>query len=67
MSQIKEEYWTMRNGERIAIGDMTESHAKNLLRKLIREDRIIPPLQPLNSDAMDEINSAFGCLEWWKE
>jgi hypothetical protein len=66
MSQIKEEYWTMRNGEQIAIGDMTESHAKNLLRKLIRENRVIP-LQPLNSDAMDEINSAFGSLEWWKE
>jgi len=66
VSQIKEEYWTMRNGEQIAIGDMTESHAKNLLRKLIRENRVIP-LQPLNSDAMDEINSAFGCLEWWKE
>jgi hypothetical protein len=66
MSQIKEEYWIMRNGEQIAIGDMTESHAKNLLRKLIRENRVIP-LQSLNSDAMDEINSAFGCLEWWKE
>jgi hypothetical protein len=63
---VKEEYWITKDGKTIAIGDMTESHAKNLLRKLIRENRVIP-LQPLNSDAMDEINSAFGCLEWWKE
>jgi hypothetical protein len=66
MSQIKEEYWTMRNGEQIAIGDMTESHAKNLLRKLIGENRVIP-LKVLHPDAIEEINSAFGSLEWWKE
>jgi hypothetical protein len=55
-----DEYWTMRNGKQIAIGDMTESHAKNLLRKLIREDRII-----FKSKDNDLLPTGDG--EWWKE
>ena len=29
--------WVMRDGRSIAVGDMTERHAKNVLRMLIRE------------------------------
>ncbi len=34
---VVEQYWTPRDGREIAVGDMTEQHAKNVLRKLIRE------------------------------
>jgi hypothetical protein len=34
-----EELWTMRDGTQIAVGDMTEQHAKNCLRMLIRRHR----------------------------
>ena len=60
MNRIKEQHWTMRNGKQIAIGDMTESHAKNLLRKLIREDRII-------FKSEDDELLPTGSGEWWKE
>ena len=33
---MKEEYWKMKNGEKIAVGDMSESHVKNVLRMIIR-------------------------------
>jgi hypothetical protein len=38
---MKEEYWVGNNGIPIAVGDMTEEHIRNCLRKLIRENRII--------------------------
>jgi hypothetical protein len=63
---MKEEYWTTKDGKQLAVSDMTETHVKNLLRKLIREGRIAPPNQGVNLDCIDEINSAFGCVEWWK-
>lgn len=38
---MKEEYWIDGSGKKIAVGDMTEEHMRNALRKLIREGRII--------------------------
>ena len=36
---MSEEIWVTKTGGRIAVGDMTESHAKNALRMLIRKFR----------------------------
>lgn len=38
---MKEEYWIGNDGRPIAVGDMTEEHMRNALRKLIREGRIV--------------------------
>ncbi len=38
---MKEEYWIGNDGKPIAVGDMTEEHMRNALRKLIREGRIV--------------------------
>jgi len=35
--EIEREYfWTMKNGEKINVDDMTESHLRNVLKLLIR-------------------------------
>jgi hypothetical protein len=36
-----DEVWVTRDGRRIAVGDMSEEHAKNTLRLLIRQRREI--------------------------
>ena len=33
---IAEQYWKREDGEVVAVGDMNEHHAKNVLRKMIR-------------------------------
>jgi hypothetical protein len=58
---MEEQYWTTKDGRKIAVGDMTLEHLRNVLRMLIRDDRIT-----FNLD--DE----YDCLptgndEWWKE
>jgi len=35
-----DEIWTQKNGVKIAVGDMTEAHAKNTLRFIIRKNNI---------------------------
>lgn len=35
----KEEYWTMKDGTEIAVGDMEEEHVRNALRMVIRRHR----------------------------
>ena len=35
----KDEMWTQRDGTKIAVGDMDESHVRNALRMVIRNDR----------------------------
>jgi hypothetical protein len=67
MSQTKtEQYWTMKDGTKIAVGDMSVDHLRNTLRMLIREDRILYQ-ELLHLDCIDEINASFGAAEWWKE
>ena len=34
----KEYYWTMRNGEKINVDDMTESHLRNVLKLIIKRN-----------------------------
>ena len=36
---IAEQYWKREDGEVIAVGDMNEHHAKNVLRKMINKSR----------------------------
>lgn len=36
---MDDEIWTMRDGTKIKVGDMTESHARNTLRMIIRNER----------------------------
>jgi len=36
---MKEEYWTTKNGDNLAVGDMDEEHVKHCLRMMIRRDR----------------------------
>lgn len=36
---MNEEIWTMRDGTKIAVGDMAESHVRNALRMIIRSAR----------------------------
>lgn len=45
-----DEFWTMRDGTQIAVMDMTEQHAKNCLRMLIRKRK---NLSPESFDALD--------------
>ncbi len=33
---MQEQYWTMRNGTKIAVGDMEVKHLRNILRMLLR-------------------------------
>jgi hypothetical protein len=36
---IEEQYWKREDGEVIAVGDMNEHHAKNVLRKMLKKSR----------------------------
>jgi polyhydroxyalkanoate synthesis regulator phasin len=35
----EEQYWKREDGEVVAVGDMNEHHAKNVLRKMIKKSR----------------------------
>lgn len=39
MTEVREEYWTMRDGRKIVVGDMDVDHLRNTLRMLIRKAR----------------------------
>ena len=36
---IEEQYWKREDGEVIAVGDMNEDYAKNVLRKMLKKSR----------------------------
>lgn len=57
---MNEQYWTTKDGRKIAVGEMTLEHLRNVLRMLIREDRIF-----FESEDNDLLPSGTG--EWWKE
>jgi hypothetical protein len=58
---MKEEYWAQKDGKKIAVGNMSLTHLQNLLRKLIREDRIIFRKED------NDLEIGVGLSEWWKE
>ena len=43
-------YWTMKNGEKIDIDQMTESHLRNTLRLIIKQNQQIQTNCPTNVD-----------------
>lgn len=51
-----EQYWQCSDGRRLAVGDMTPDHLRNVLRQLIREKRILPPYK-LKSAMLAEIEA----------
>jgi hypothetical protein len=64
-------FWTMKNGEKINIDDMTESHLRNVLKLIIRRTEDVPKNCPYNiEDAIDlaeQENSEPFCDDWmWK-
>jgi hypothetical protein len=48
---MKEEYWTTKNGDRLAVSDMKEDHVRHCLRMMIRHDR----------DRQEEADAWNGC------
>ncbi len=39
-NSVKEEIWTTADGRQLRVADMTEEHAKNALRMMIRRGRL---------------------------
>ncbi len=67
----REYFWTMKNGEKINVDDMTESHLRNVLKLIIRRSEEVPNTCPKNiEDAMDMANydDTPFCDDWmWKQ
>ena len=63
-------YWTMKNGEKIDVDQMTESHLRNTLKLIIRRSQQVQNTCPHNiEDAMDMANydDTPFCDDWiWK-
>jgi hypothetical protein len=57
---MTEQYWKREDGEVIAVGDMNEHHAKNVLRKMISKSRQ-RGLDVL--EMRDKINLVSGMLD----
>lgn len=53
-----DEMWTTANGDKIAIGDLSEQQVKDILRKLIKNDR--EELAYFNTYIMPQIT---GCID----
>jgi len=47
----KDEFWTMRNGQRIAVSGMSEEHVRNTLRMIIRSKRRVMNILSAQEDA----------------
>jgi hypothetical protein len=64
---MKEKYWLCNDGKVKPISELSEEHVKNILRKLIREDRIIKTYnnnQKLLEEARDSISYYGDYLSW---
>ena len=65
--KAKEEYCLCNDGKTRPISELSEEHVKNILRKLIREDRIIKSSsnnQRLLKEARDDISYYGDYLSW---
>ena len=69
--ETKKYYWTMKDGKKIDVDDMTESHLRNVLKLIIRRTEDAPKTCPHNiEDAMDMANydDTPYCDDWmWKQ
>lgn len=65
---MKDEFWTCRDGRKIAVGDMDESHVRNTLRMILRKCRLakaaeeIIDIQPLEDGERPDNHQALACL-----
>ena len=60
--QNRQYFWTMKNGEKINIDDMTESHLRNVLKLIIRR------LKEESKDDIDSYDDTQYCDDWmWKQ
>ena len=57
---MKEEYWTTKEGKKIAVGDMDIEHLRNTLRMLLRKRES----ELYYDDNRGEVYS--GGWDWWK-
>ena len=64
---MKEQYWTTKDGTKIAVGDMSVDHLRNVLRMLIRENMIVSNAVDDGPSYRDDEAAFFGVSEWWKE
>ena len=62
MPDVAEEYWTKRDGTKIAVGDMDVDHLRNVLRMLIRVRRrtVAREMKAILSEALDSMTEG----EW---
>jgi hypothetical protein len=51
---MDDEYWTTRDGRRIAVGEMTEEHVRNTLRMILRKRRRISERTSTLARTLDE-------------
>ena len=64
-------YWTMKDGEKIDIDQMTESHLRNTLKLIIRRSQQVQTALPVNIDMeidiVEQENQEPYCDDWmWK-
>jgi len=61
-------FWTMKNGKKINVDDMTESHLRNVLKLIIKRNGGVQKTCPHNiKDAMDSCDNTPFCDDWmWK-
>lgn len=50
---MDEEYWIMRDGTRIAVGDLTEKHIRNILRMILHARRMDEVCDNIGTTWMD--------------
>jgi len=66
--QNREYFWTMKNGEKINVDDMTERHLRNVLKLIIRRSEEVPNTCPNNVDMAIDIveqeNQEPYCDDW---
>ena len=61
---MADEQWKMKDGKMINVGDMTEGHAKNCLRLMLRwlRDR-----KEDDDSREDLVGIGFGACEFWND
>ena len=63
----KDEVWKMKDGREIAVGDMTEEHAKNCLRLMLRGLKGKLAKQKAHEKFMNALDASWppsGCDEY---
>ncbi len=58
-------YWTMRNGEKIDIDEMTESHLRNALKLIVRRSQQIQTKCPTDCDMVEQESPSSQYDSWY--